>query len=298
MLKRLLNTPERITYGRLRDVCARHEAAVYPKVRLADVLPIENSGLSDVLYEFALQGHYDFVVTGRDEVPIFAIEFDGPQHRDSPQAERDVKKDELSSRFRFPLFRVHAKDLCRTESQLDNLSELIERWFHDHAQQNAGGVVMQATPKCPLCGGEMVRKNGKYGPFFSCVRYPDCTGACDLPEAPNRPAGSKTPLVVFAIGAAVVISAVLLLRFPSGTPEGSAEDAAEETRPALVNARSSMSVQEKRAYARSLKESESPSCPRCGKHMVIRNNTSTGEPFFGCSQFPRCRGTRDVHYPK
>jgi hypothetical protein len=44
ILKKLLNNPERITYGRLREVCARHGTEVYAKVRLADVLPIEGSG--------------------------------------------------------------------------------------------------------------------------------------------------------------------------------------------------------------------------------------------------------------
>ena len=40
MLKRMLNSPERITYARLREVCELHVAEVYAKVRLADVLPI------------------------------------------------------------------------------------------------------------------------------------------------------------------------------------------------------------------------------------------------------------------
>jgi len=47
MLKRMLNSPERITYSRLREVCVRHAAEVYSKVRLADVLPIEGSGLPE-----------------------------------------------------------------------------------------------------------------------------------------------------------------------------------------------------------------------------------------------------------
>jgi hypothetical protein len=32
-------------------------------------------------------------------------------------------------------------------------------------------------------------------------------------------------------------------------------------------------------------------CPRCGSGMVLRNGTR-GQ-FYGCSRFPRCRGTRD-----
>lgn len=34
-----------------------------------------------------------------------------------------------------------------------------------------------------------------------------------------------------------------------------------------------------------------PACPRCGSPMVTRTNKSSGQSFWGCSTFPRCRGT-------
>jgi restriction system protein len=34
-----------------------------------------------------------------------------------------------------------------------------------------------------------------------------------------------------------------------------------------------------------------PNCPRCGNALVQRTNRRTHEPFLGCSQFPKCRGT-------
>jgi len=39
----------------------------------------------------------------------------------------------------------------------------------------------------------------------------------------------------------------------------------------------------------------SPSCPACGSPMRIRTakkGPRTGRPFYGCANFPRCRGTR------
>ncbi len=299
MLKKILNSPERITYSRLREVCELHVAEVYAKVRLADVLPIEGSGLSQALYEFALQAHYDFVVTGRDQVPLFALEFDGPQHGHSPQSERDAKKDELSSRFGLPLLRIRAEDLCRTEWQLDRLTELIERWFDNHSKLVAGDCHMELNPMCPLCGGEMTRKRGKYGPFLSCVRYPDCTGSCDLPGTPASLNASvwKKVLIAGSICAAVVV--VLLLKFQFGTPQDDGQQPPSGvTRPAVAGTRSLMTLSEKRAYVSTLKESDYPACPQCGKRMVLRRNGKSGEPFFGCSDYPRCRDTRDVSYPK
>jgi len=35
-------------------------------------------------------------------------------------------------------------------------------------------------------------------------------------------------------------------------------------------------------------------CPRCGAEMVRRNRKSDGEPFLGCSTFPKCRGTMQL----
>jgi restriction system protein len=35
-----------------------------------------------------------------------------------------------------------------------------------------------------------------------------------------------------------------------------------------------------------------PSCPLCGVAMTQRSNRTTGESFWGCSSYPRCKGTR------
>lgn len=36
------------------------------------------------------------------------------------------------------------------------------------------------------------------------------------------------------------------------------------------------------------------SCPKCGGEMVKRANRKTGDAFWGCAKFPKCRGTRKV----
>lgn len=38
----------------------------------------------------------------------------------------------------------------------------------------------------------------------------------------------------------------------------------------------------------------SPTCPRCGNTMVERSNKRTNEGFWGCSNFPKCMGTRSA----
>lgn len=36
-----------------------------------------------------------------------------------------------------------------------------------------------------------------------------------------------------------------------------------------------------------------PACPQCGSTMIQRVNKTTKDPFWGCSGFPKCRGTKE-----
>lgn len=35
-------------------------------------------------------------------------------------------------------------------------------------------------------------------------------------------------------------------------------------------------------------------CPECKAKMVIRSNKKDNSKFWGCPNFPKCKGTRDV----
>lgn len=37
-----------------------------------------------------------------------------------------------------------------------------------------------------------------------------------------------------------------------------------------------------------------PICPECDNIMVLRYRRSDNHPFWGCSDFPNCRGTRNI----
>lgn len=42
---------------------------------------------------------------------------------------------------------------------------------------------------------------------------------------------------------------------------------------------------------------QTPNCPSCGQHMIMRTakkGRRRGRPFWGCSSYPRCRGTRSI----
>ena len=40
--------------------------------------------------------------------------------------------------------------------------------------KNPKSAVIKSSVKCPLCGGFMVRRNGKNGAFWGCSNYPNC----------------------------------------------------------------------------------------------------------------------------
>lgn len=40
-------------------------------------------------------------------------------------------------------------------------------------------------PGCPICNAEMMKKNGKFGEFWGCSKYPDCAGLRKLDKHPS-----------------------------------------------------------------------------------------------------------------
>ena len=129
MFKKVLNLHEEAVSQKLRAVCDQYGAVVYAKVRMADILPIENSGISHEEYAFALRSHFDFIVADTRHNPLFAVEFDGPLHESPAQAERDTIKDRLAERFNFPLLRVRSAHLLRRYDGWDLLSWIVDVWF-------------------------------------------------------------------------------------------------------------------------------------------------------------------------
>jgi len=149
--QRLLNRYEEITFHRVKEVTDRVGAHVFPKVRIADVLPINGSGISGEDFSFCLKAHFDFVVTDAGKNPLFAVEFDGPTHRDAEQTARDGTKDKVAARFGLPLLRINANYVDKNFRDLDLLTYFIEVWFLREAffEAQAGGRIPWDEPFDP-----------------------------------------------------------------------------------------------------------------------------------------------------
>jgi len=46
----------------------------------------------------------------------------------------------------------------------------------ENPESNTSSEPNVQVPSCPQCGGSMSLKRGKYGEFWSCLKYPDCDG--------------------------------------------------------------------------------------------------------------------------
>src|SRR5262249_36754959 len=127
---------ERETLDVLDRVLRGTAFRVFGQVRLADVLePESGDELLPGDQRFLLMSHFDFVVVDRrTQLPVFAVEFDGPLHELSPQELRDIRKNRLCAAVDFPLLRIGYATLERYE-QLSVLEFMLQRfvaWQREH----------------------------------------------------------------------------------------------------------------------------------------------------------------------
>ena len=124
MLKKLSNKSEKEVCEQIVSAADRYGAGVYRKVRIADVIDIEQLA-SRPNGTYALQAHFDFVVADPEENPLFAVEYDGPGHNNK----NDGKKDEICQQAGLALFRVDVQSSRAETARISFLRYLVNLWF-------------------------------------------------------------------------------------------------------------------------------------------------------------------------
>ena len=132
-MKRLLNWSEAAALKELNSITFRYGLRVNPKVRIADVCPIEQSGIKADLYNYALKAHFDFVITNEEYIPQFAVEFDGASHETPRSRVLDKKKDTICRVFNFPLLRIKISYLPKRYSDISLLEWIIDVYYLEQA---------------------------------------------------------------------------------------------------------------------------------------------------------------------
>ncbi|MCR8726460.1 DUF2726 domain-containing protein [Frigidibacter sp. ROC022] len=130
MLRRFRNTSENRIQQQIRAVIRRHGAELHEKVRVADIVDIDKLDRRE-LGTYALQAHFDFVLTDYDQRPVVAIEFDGPGHNPS----NDTRKNSICQQADLPLFRIYGFQEVREINAMTLTRYLVELVFHARVYQ-------------------------------------------------------------------------------------------------------------------------------------------------------------------
>ena len=161
--KRLLvNEWEARTDAALAEAAERCGVRVFSKVRVADVLDLDRSGVTNEQYRYGLQAHFDFVIAGLEDTKgQFVVEFDESHHlTDHKTISRDRLKAEICDRFDFPLIRIGSSYL-RRELRFTLIGYLVEVWHLERAFREAqeSGQIPWDEPFDPaliVCGSDSI----------------------------------------------------------------------------------------------------------------------------------------------
>jgi hypothetical protein len=105
-LRPLVNHGESAILDIAREVCKATGTEPFAKIRIADAIRIEGSGIPDTLYKYALSAHFDILVSKNNKAYL-AIEFDGSGH----DARNDERKAAICDFFKVPMIRVKESHL-------------------------------------------------------------------------------------------------------------------------------------------------------------------------------------------
>ncbi|WP_026957495.1 DNA topoisomerase family protein [Aliagarivorans taiwanensis] len=133
---------------------------------------------------------------------------------------------------------------------------------HEHALEKAYQV-------CPKCGGELVHRQSKAGPFLGCSQYPSCDYKRSLhsndhslekrlPGTECPECGEEMMLRQGRYGMFIGCS-----NFPECQHIESAQPKTEETKDIR--------------------------CPSCSKGSIVARQSRYGKTFYACDAYPKCR---------
>ena len=133
---KILSFSEALTRRKLQQALDGRGCEIHPKMRMADALQIDQSGLSTAEYTYALRAHFDFVISRRNKA-LFAVEFDDDTHwKNSLVMQRDRVKESICEALGMPLLRIDHPILTTQFGQFRVIAWLVDLWFDHETLQN------------------------------------------------------------------------------------------------------------------------------------------------------------------
>lgn len=127
-------------------------------------------------------------------------------------------------------------------------------------------IEAEAEP-CEKCGGAMVLKRGRFGPFLACSAYPECKNTRKIRVNREGKAEAKADVLL-----------------DETCPRCGSRLARKHGRFGEFVACSSY------PKCRFIRQKETGvTCPECGKGKIVERRSKRGKIFFGCDRYPDCK---------
>lgn len=160
----------------LNNICQIDRIAIFPKVRLADIINVDKRVTIDknALYKIAYK-HVDFLICNKNTLDIICVvELDDYTHETDEAKNRDLFVMQALSTAGIPVARIRCKIKNISASDLYYTDDLINKAL---------------APKCPRCGKNMVPKAARDGHrFYACEDNINCRKTIDI-----DPRGERLP---------------------------------------------------------------------------------------------------------
>jgi DNA topoisomerase I len=182
---------------------------------------------------------------------------------------------------------------ARLEDDLDHVEEGQREWHDllkafytefekdlDQTRRRLVAEFVEGETKCPKCESEVEVRDGRFGPFLGCVKYPECDGRIAVKK---KDSAIPTDEICDACGSPMVIRRGRFGRFMACS-----------TYPKCKNTHDVDEDGKKvdRPPREAPKKTDQP-CPDCGAFLLIRKNRR-GEEFYGCEKYPKCKFTKPM----
>ena len=96
------------------------------------------------------------------------MEVNGDLYQEYPPFQATYMKGEVN-------FTVRGDDYQQVVQDMARMAMVWSKLVASKGDKSSVGPLNGEHQKCPKCGeGELVEKQGKFGPFLACNRYPEC----------------------------------------------------------------------------------------------------------------------------
>ncbi|WRC78736.1 type I DNA topoisomerase [Helicobacter pylori] len=176
---------------------------------------------------------------------------------------------------------VDSKFSASLEEELDNIAQnkadyqqVLKDFYYpfmDKIEAGKKNIISQKVHEktgqsCPKCGGELVKKNSRYGEFIACNNYPKCKY---VKQTENANDGAKQELCEKCGGE-------MVQKFSKN-----GAFLACNNYPECKNTKSLKNTPNANEIIESVK------CPECGGDIALKRSKKGS--FYGCNNYPKCR---------